>query len=164
MRLILNIIPLLILIQACSDGQSRTIPPDNPATEIPFTKHGELDFVRSDGSIITSIAIEIADTDSTRERGLMQRSSLPENSGMLFIFQQQQQQSFWMANTRISLDMIFAASDSSIVNIEKYVKPMSPENTRSDGPARFVIEVPAGFADTYGLTESDHVTWRDERN
>lgn len=149
------------LLSACSDG--RSVAPDNPGIEVPFTRHGTLDFVRSDDTVITSIHIEIADTDSTRERGLMQRSSLPKHSGMLFIFSQQRIQSFWMANTRIALDLIFADSDSSIVDIAKYVKPMSPQNTTSRAPATYVIEVPAGFSDTYGLTETDRVRWTREQ-
>lgn len=148
------------LLGACGKPNDRPAPPaavlDDP---IPFTKEGVLDFLRSDGSFITSIDIEVADSDSARTRGLMQRTGLPEHSGMLFIFDQQRTQTFWMANTPIALDMIFVDRDSVIVDIAKYVKPQSAETTASEAPARFVIEVPAGYTDSQGITETDRVTW-----
>ncbi len=148
------------LLSACGKPTDRPAPPtvsvDNP---IPFTKEGVLDFLRDDGSFITSIDIEVADSDSARTRGLMQRTGLPSNSGMLFIFQQQRTQTFWMANTPIALDMIFVDQDSVIVDIAKYVRPQNPETTASKAPAMYVIEVVAGFTDSQGITETDRVTW-----
>ena len=125
---------------------------------IPFRKDGTLAFQRH-GEPNVTIDIEIAESDSARQRGLMQRESLPEKSGMLFVFNREETQSFWMANTPLSLDLIFVSADSEIVDIHKYARPFSPDAITSSGPAKYVIEVPAGFADTYGLTESDRVRW-----
>lgn len=126
---------------------------------IPFRKDGELTFLRGGADDLT-IDVEIADTDSARQRGLMQRTSLPEMSGMLFIFRRQEIQSFWMANTPLALDLIFVDADSQIVDIDKYTRPFSSESIVSDEPAQFVIEVPAGFADTHGITAGEAVRWR----
>lgn len=126
---------------------------------IPFDKEGTLTFHPSTGLDSVTIAIEIADTDSARSRGLMQRASLPQKSGMLFIFDREEPRSFWMANTPLSLDIIFVNNDSSIVNIAKYTKPRSPKQIRSEGNARYVVEVPAGFTDRYGIVAGDRLSW-----
>lgn len=125
---------------------------------IPFRHDGTLTFV-SDGEDLMSIDIEIADTDSARERGLMQRLALPDRSGMLFIFDREQPQSFWMGNTPLGLDLLFVGADSQIVDIDKYNKPYDPSSIVSDEPAKYVVEVPAGFTDTWGIRETDRVRW-----
>ena len=150
-----------VLLAACGDdgpaAGNENGDPDEKT--IPFRKDGELTFLRGDAEDLT-IDIEVADTDSARQRGLMQRSSLPEMSGMLFVFRREEIQSFWMANTPLALDLIFVDADSQIVDIDKYTTPFSSESIVSDEPAQYVIEVPAGFADTYGITAGEGVRWR----
>ena len=85
--------------------------------------------------------------------------TLGYDRGMLFIFDQQQPQSFWMANTPLSLDMFFVDRDSQIVDIARYTRPLSPESVVSAAPARFVVETSAGYADSRGITEGVRVTW-----
>ncbi len=147
---------MLLLLMSCRRTSS---PPAPPERSIPFREDGRLAFVR-DGDTLVVIAIEIAETDSARQRGLMERTHLPERSGMLFIFEQEEIQGFWMANTPLSLDIIFVNRDSQIVSIAKYTRPYSSETISSQYPARFVVEVPAGFTDTYGLLEGDRIRWR----
>jgi uncharacterized membrane protein (UPF0127 family) len=157
---LLSLLPLLLLVAACGGGASR--PASDAAaseTTLPFRKDGMLDFVR-EGEAYLTIDIEIAATDSARTRGLMQRTALPERSGMLFLFDVQQPQSFWMANTPLALDLLFIDADSQIVDIAKYTRPLSPESITSKAPARFVLEMPAGFTDSHGITETDRVLWR----
>lgn len=158
MRVILLMIPLLLLTSACGTERSNTDAAGEPDETIPFTPEGQLTFFRGADSLVT-ITIEVADTDSARARGLMQRTSLPERSGMFFYMDREEIQSFWMANTPLALDIIFVDADSQIVDVDKYTRPLSSERVVSDRPALYVIEVPAGFADTYGLTETDHVRW-----
>ena len=79
---------------------------------------------------------------------------------MLFIFNREEVQSFWMAHTPLSLDIMYVNADSQIVDIAKYTRPFSPSSITSEAPARFVVEVPAGFSDTHGITETDRVSWR----
>ena len=164
-------LPLLLalLLAACGPAEE----PDAPATlapqqpELPeaegisFRPDGRLAFVNT-GDTLTTIAIEVAASDSARQRGLMDRDGLPERSGMLFIFDREEPQGFWMADTPMSLDLAFVDADSQIVNIEKFARPFSQERVESDGPAQYVVEVPAGFADRYGLTSGQRVTWEVE--
>ncbi len=145
-----------LLLIGCTKSTHR--PASSLERSIPFREDGRLAFMR-DGDTLVTIAIEIAETDSARQRGLMERTHLPERSGMLFIFEREEMQGFWMANTPISLDIIFVNGDSQIVSIAKYTRPYSTETISSQYPARFVVEVPAGFADTYGILEGDRIRW-----
>jgi len=129
-----------------------------PGTEIAFKKHGDLEVLR-EGKPLLTLSIEIADDDSARMRGMMQRTGFPDMTGMLFIFPYEDMQSFWMANTPLPLDILFVSADSQIVDIHRYTRPLSPEHVNSTAPARFVLEVPAGFCDTYGIVESDRLRW-----
>jgi len=129
-------------------------------TTISFTKEGRLAFIQGGDSTVT-IDLEIADTDSARERGMMQRVGFPnDQSGMLFPFDEEQPQSFWMSNTPVALDILFVNADSQIVNIAKYTTPFSNEQYRSEEPAKYVVETPAGFADSYGIFVGDRIRWR----
>ena len=79
---------------------------------------------------------------------------------MLFLFDREQPQQFWMGNTPVALDLIFIDADSQIVDFAKYAQPFSADGIRSAVPAQYVLEVPAGFSDTHGLIETDRVSWR----
>ena len=142
-----------------SGDSSSTTEADTTET-IPFTTEGRLAFIQ-DGDSTVTIDIEIAETDSARQRGMMQRKGFPnDRSGMLFPFEKEEPQSFWMSNTPVALDIIFVDADSQIVSIAKYTTPFSSENYRSGDPAQFVVEVPAGFADSHGILEGDRIRWR----
>lgn len=146
---------MIFQLTACQSSANKD---NGTRVEIPFRTDGTLDILRNDQPYL-KLSIEIADTDSARVRGMMQRSSFPEMSGMLFIFPNEEPRSFWMANTPLALDIIFVDSDSQIVDIHRYTRPLSPENVVSQKPARFVLEVPAGFADRFGVVESDRLRW-----
>ena len=148
---------LLSLLTGCRDAPPE---PTRPVLEnVPFEIHGELTFSR-DGEPITTIDIEIADTDSTRARGLMARTDFPPATGMLFIFPREEQLGFWMANTPTALDIIYFDADSTLVNVQANAVPFQRSPTyNSDGPAQYVVEVPAGFARRYGLTPGVRIDW-----
>lgn len=128
-------------------------------TEYTFMKEGTLTFTDSLNKPITKIDLEIADTDFDRQAGLMFRKSMEMNQGMLFVFPQQEMQSFWMRNTYISLDMIFINADKKIVTIHKNTKTLSDQSYPSTEPAQYVVEVVAGFADKYSLKVGDKINW-----
>ncbi len=152
---------LLILFPACtSDNGDAPSPATADTTTIPFDKEGELAFVQ-DGDTLVMLDIEIAESDSARKRGMMQRTGFPtETSGMLFPFDEEQERSFWMANTPLSLDLFFINADSQIVRVKKYAQPNSATSIPSQAPAQYVLETEAGFADSYGIVEGDRVQWR----
>ncbi|AFH50678.1 Hypothetical protein IALB_2975 [Ignavibacterium album JCM 16511] len=124
-----------------------------------FTKEGELIFSDSLGNTKTKIDIEIADDDYQRQLGLMNRKEMNENQGMLFIFPRQDFLSFWMRNTLISLDMIFVDESKTIVTIHKNTRILSDTSYPSSKPARYVVEVIAGFTDKHNIQVGDKIDW-----
>jgi uncharacterized membrane protein (UPF0127 family) len=106
-----------------------------------------------------SFSIEVATTDEERARGLMFRRSLPENAGMLFIYDRPQQAAMWMKNTLISLDMVFIAADGRVHRIESHTEPFSTVVIESEGDVVAVLELNAGQADKIGLKAGDKVLY-----
>ena len=110
----------------------------------------------------TSLDVEIAQTPSERQRGLMYREELPIEQGMLFVFPEEDDRGFWMKNTLIPLDMIFVDSEGRIINIEEAVpEPNTSEENlktyRSDEPAKYVIEANSTFTERKNVREGDRV-------
>jgi len=162
MRLLLPLLLtlLVLLLPACTEETgSSTDDAVDPKT-IPFDKEGRLAFVQ-DRDTLVGLDIEVADTDSARERGMMQRDGFPSApSGMLFPFDEEKTRSFWMANTPLALDLFFISADSQVVRIKKYAQPNTASSISSKAPARYVLETSAGFADSYGIVEGTRVRWR----
>ncbi|MDB5225124.1 MAG: response regulator MprA [Candidatus Adlerbacteria bacterium] len=106
----------------------------------------------------TEVVAEVADTDPLRERGLGGRNRLEEGRGMWFVFDTDELWAFWMKDTLIPLDIIWVAADGTIVTIAPLVAPESfPEVFRPTQPARYVLEVPAGFAAKHGIAEGQKI-------
>jgi uncharacterized protein len=123
-----------------------------------FKKEGELAFIdQQTGDTLQHIDIEIADTPRDRAQGLMYRTQMGENQGMLFVFEEEEPQSFWMKNTKISLDIIFADANKKIVTIQKHTIPYSEAPVPSFEDAKYVVEVNAGFTDRYSIKEGDKI-------
>ena len=107
------------------------------------------------------IAVEIADDDAERERGLMFRDELAASSGMLFIHDYEQPLAYWMKNTRIPLDILFFDSAHRLVSAQLRVPPCSAGDRcppyPSTGSALYVLEINAGEADTLGVKAGDAI-------
>ena len=101
-----------------------------------------------------NFTIEVATTDEERARGLMYRRSLPENAGMLFIYDRPQRAAMWMKNTLIPLDMVFIAADGRVHRIESHTEPFSTAPIESEGEVAAVLELNAGQAGKIGLKAS----------
>ncbi|NUM67369.1 DUF192 domain-containing protein [candidate division KSB1 bacterium] len=84
-------------------------------------------------------------------RGLMFREQLPEDQGMLFVFEMSRIQSFWMRNTFIPLDIAFIASDGKIVDIQHMAPLDESKSYISAAPALYVLEVNAGWFERHGV-------------
>lgn len=101
--------------------------------------------------------VEFADTAERRAVGLMYRSSMAADHGMLFDFKSDQPVSMWMRNTRIPLDMLFIARDGRIVNIAERAVPFSETTIPSKGPVRAVLELNGGTTARLGIKPGDRV-------
>ena len=96
------------------------------------------------------IQAEIAQTPEQRSTGLMFRSAMGTNEGMLFAFEEPGQQCFWMKNTLLPLSVAFVADDGSVVNIES-MKPQTLDSHCSKKPVRFVLEMNEGWFAKRGI-------------
>ncbi|WP_119080431.1 DUF192 domain-containing protein [Chitinophaga alhagiae] len=136
--------------------------PSAPAGSGPeFRKEGVLSFISKEkGDTISTISIEIAETDDERARGLMDRKSMADTLGMLFIFPAPEEQSFWMKNTYISLDILYIDQNMEIVSIQKYATPLSEESLPSFKKAQYVVEVNAGYVDKQKIKYGDKIAFR----
>jgi uncharacterized membrane protein (UPF0127 family) len=101
--------------------------------------------------------LEIAADDPTREKGLMNRDSMPGDHGMIFIFAKADRYSFWMKNTRIPLDLLYVDASGKIVDITT-LKPFDETGYTPAGAAMYVIELNAGVAKTLKLKTGDALT------
>jgi uncharacterized membrane protein (UPF0127 family) len=104
-----------------------------------------------------TVPVEIADDPDEHRRGLMWRESLAPGHGMLFVFPDQSPRTFWMKNTALSLDIIFLDTAGKIVAIAEQTAPYSQRPISSRVPARYVLEVEAGFCRRHGLARGDKV-------
>jgi uncharacterized membrane protein (UPF0127 family) len=99
---------------------------------------------------IHNINAELASTPRQREIGLMFRTAMPANDGMLFAFEQPGKQCFWMRNTLIPLSVAFIGDDGSVVNIDD-MKPRTDDSHCSAKPVRFVLEMNEGWFAKRGI-------------
>jgi hypothetical protein len=130
---------------------------EQPRTE--FTREGELRFLRPDSTEITRIDIEIADDDYQRELGLMYRRQMEQQQGMLFIFEEEAYRSFWMKNTYLPLDILYLDAGKRIVRIHENTPTLHEGQIPSDYPAKYVVEVNAGFCALYNIKPGDLITF-----
>jgi len=103
------------------------------------------------------IDAEIADSPGARATGLMFRRTLAPDAGMLFIYDTPENITMWMKNTYISLDMIFADEKGKIIRIARNTEPFSLDIIEAGGPAKVVLEVPAGTAQRLKLKRGDRL-------
>lgn len=111
----------------------------------------------------TVISLEVARTEPERSRGLMYRTSLPEQAGMIFLFDRPGLYPFWMKNTLIALDLFWTDTSGRIVWIAESVPPCTADPCPEYPPkavAQYVIETNAGFAKRHGVKVGDIVTLR----
>ena len=102
--------------------------------------------------------VELAQDEASRERGLMYREHMDANHGMLFVFEQEMPQAFWMKNTKIPLDMLFFDHAGKLVSVQEHVPPCVADPCSvypSKGPASYVLELNSGMAAKIGVKQGD---------
>jgi uncharacterized membrane protein (UPF0127 family) len=92
-----------------------------------------------------TVSVEVVATPAKIERGLMYRTHLPPDQGMLFLMNEERQWTFWMHNTLIPLDMIFIAKDMTIAGIVENAAPRTDDLRKVDGVSFYVLEVNGGY-------------------
>jgi len=129
-------------------------------TDLPVKK-----FVIASSNGSHKFQVEIASTDAQRKVGLMNRKSLDDDKGMLFIFQSSGVVNFWMKNTLIALDIVYIDSNGYIKHISKNAQPCTAANDHdcplynSEKDVQYVLELKGGITDKLGVKDGDRATW-----
>ena len=103
------------------------------------------------------VQVELARTPAEQERGLMYRTSMATDQGMLFLFPDDTDRAFWMKNTLIPLDMIFIDSDGRVAGIRERTTPLSETPISVGKPSKWVLEVNGGWSRAHGVAAGDRV-------
>jgi len=107
----------------------------------------------------TKITVDVADSPSERTQGLSGRASLRPGSGLLFIFDEAAIHGIWMKDMYFAIDIVWVADNMQVVHIEQNVTPDTyPTVFKPKSPARYVVEVPAGFVAEEGIKMGDLLT------
>ena len=142
---------LVSLVTARCAGEAST--PDDNATSSDGTS--TLTIETSNGQNI-EVEVEIADNEAERMKGLMERTELAENAGMLFVFEEEQPRSFWMKNTLIPLSIAYIDAEERIIDTQE-MQPLDETVHPSAGPAMYALEVNQGFFEERGVEVGDTV-------
>lgn len=113
--------------------------------------------VGANGKPRATVAVEVASTGPQRELGLMYRKHLDDNAGMIFVFPNEAPRNFWMHNTPIPLDMIFADANGMVTGIVANAEPYSDKLLGVEGNSEYVLEVNAGFCAKNGIKPGDRL-------
>jgi uncharacterized membrane protein (UPF0127 family) len=144
MRIFLAALCACAMLAACSPGQSQSGLPTARVTI--DTQKGPATF-----------DVEVAGDPASQEKGLMFRTELAPDAGMLFDFHQPSMQVFWMKNTPLSLDLLFIRQDGTVSTIAANAVPYSEDRIPSSEPVRAVLEINGGRAYELGIQPGDKV-------
>ena len=145
MRLAILFFLLSLMLAGCANGGAEEI--SGPAA-----------IIDASGGEEVAVGVEIADDPVERAQGLMNRTELAENRGMLFVFAEERELSFWMRNTLIPLSIAYIDSGGRIVDIQD-MEPLDDERPHyvSAEPAQYALEVNQGFFEERGVEVGDSV-------
>ncbi len=105
------------------------------------------------------IDVEFALTEEEHEQGLAGRNTLGDHEGMLFLFAEDDYHPFWMKDTLIPLDLLYADRNGSIVTVHQNLFPHAETIYYPTRPSRIVVEVPGGFVARHGINVGDTIRW-----
>lgn len=102
------------------------------------------------------LLVEVANTESTRMSGLMFRSEMGSDNGMLFVFSDDKSRAFWMKNTLIPLSIAFM-NEKGVIENTLEMPPQTEQTFMSAGPAKYALEMNAGWYTKHGIKPGDMV-------
>lgn len=140
MNKLLKLFAIVLLVASCSKA-------DDSYNMVVVTSNGN--------EILYNV--EVADTPMLQAKGLMNRTSLAANSGMIFPIHPVRRVAMWMKATQIPLDMVFVGTDGTILQIVENTKPMSEDHITSDAPVRAIIEINGGDSKKHLIKVGDKI-------
>ena len=144
MRSLFAVLAVCVLLAACARSQPQTGLPT--AKVVIATRNGPVAF-----------DVEVASDSASQDKGLMYRTTLAADAGMLFDFHQPSLVVFWMKNTPLSLDMLFIRADGTVSTIASDTVPYSEDKIPASEPVRAVLEINGGRATALGIQPGDKV-------
>ena len=148
---------LLIGMESCKEA------PPKQAIETPevsFNKEGELSIFKANSdTLLTTLDIEIAESDYETQTGLMYRSGMGENQAMFFVFDYVGWHSFYMKNTEFALDILFIDENLKVASFKDNAQPLDESGISSEAPVQYVLEVNAGLREKWGVSVGDSVAY-----
>lgn len=155
------LLPLSLLLPACSQAaapapapgeRQASVHPISGLEVVPLT-------VTTANGKVHGFRVEVARTPQEQARGLMFRTAMAADEGMIFPYDPPQTVSFWMRNTVLSLDIVFVGVDGRVVNIAADAVPYSEQSLPSAAPVSVVLELNAGRAKALGIVPGSKVEW-----
>ncbi|OCC22990.1 hypothetical protein MB02_14615 [Croceicoccus estronivorus] len=149
------------LLAACSPGAGESASPASqpPAAVHPASGLKVIPLTVSNAGTTHRFSVEVARTGEEQAQGLMFRTQMGADEGMLFPFEPPRQVSFWMKNTVIPLDIIFVGTNGRVSNIAANAEPYSLVPRSSAGPVEAVLELNGGRAEELGIVPGTRVEW-----
>jgi uncharacterized membrane protein (UPF0127 family) len=143
-------VALALMFAACGsdNGSVSTTATDPPGLT-------RITFVNKDGSNL-DLLVEVADTPEERSKGLMSRESLPENQGMLFVFESEGEVGFWMKDTLIPLSIAFIEGEGKVIDIQD-MEPQTETVHKPDEPYLYAVEANQGWFARNGIETRSQV-------
>jgi len=158
MRQTAGVLLATLVLAACGTQGNGSTHEERPRPPAPPPTPNEVVFLGSPGPL--RVEVEVARTHPQRKQGLMHRKELGPMSGMIFVFDRDEDHAFWMKNTLISLDMIFIDRDEKIVGIVHEAVPLSLAQRSVGIPSRYVLEVQGGWAKKHGIKTGQAISFR----
>jgi len=154
-------VPLLLALPACSPQAAEPSPaPAAPASVHPVSGLDVIPLTATPaGGKAHAFRVEVARTGEEQARGLMFRTEMGADEGMLFPYDSPRTLNFWMKNTVLSLDIVFIGPDHRVINVADHAVPYSETPLTSEAPAIAVLELNAGRAQALGITRGTKVDW-----
>ena len=154
---------MLLLALACSQAPAPVAQPGPLAGDVTAQAWGGPPLDRAQLVVhdayggVHPLEVEVADTPAARTRGMMWRTSVPTGTGMLFIFPQEEEHTFWMRNTLVPLDMLFLDHTGRVVGIVAQAEPQTLDQRTVVKPSLYVLEVAGGWAEKAGAVPGARV-------
>lgn len=157
-RLALPALLAALALASCAGKPAEPAAPPRPAAAAAAPAPARVVVETADGRA-HEVTVELARTAEEQARGLMHRRELAEGTGMLFVFAEAAPRSFWMKNTLIPLDMLFIDEAGVVAGLVREAEPLTlePRTAGPDVKARWVLEVPGGWAARHGVAPGARV-------
>ena len=154
------VLPLLLVLPACSPQAAEKAPPTAQQASVhPVSGLEVIPLTITSLGKTHRFRVEVARSPQEQARGLMFRTEMGPNEGMLFPYDPPRVLSFWMKNTVLSLDLIFIGPDRRVINVAANAVPYSEASIVSEAPAIATLELNAGRAKELGIVAGARVDW-----